>query len=735
MKLELTGLENLEYHTARDDSEIKKQNYDLLYCGVCRTDAKMFYQGQRDLHLPRVLGHEAVFRHRDSGKIYVPWPARSCGTCTFCRSGRENLCEEIRIMGFHFDGAWSDRCLVEDLLLFPVSSTASVAPHLYSFCEPAGCVLTAFSKLGTGAGVETDLSVGKKAAAGQGKRMLIVGAGTLGMICAHVAAKQGYTVTLLEKNQEKIEMLRKLCGLRGFTILKQCEEGNFNICINSCASHHGFAVALTKLQKGGTLLFFSGLTKNEQLGTNLLNLIHYRELKLRGSYGLTPAALASAISLIEEDPVYFKALVQGIVHPQAVQELLPSVWEAMILKYILDFTNTMCAENANDPPAKVGFGGGPEPVLGQPGRPEANRLTGQRSGNKMLVMEHIGMERVPEIDKELTAKAQYIIDNKTKPLGSLGKLETVAVRLCGMQGSLSPSAAAKRMLVFAGDHGLVEEGVSAFPQEVTLQMMHNFVFGGAAINVLCRQYGIDLHLVDMGVKGDVSDLASVQQRKIRRGTRNAALSTAMTEEEAKAALLAGKAAFLETRASGSCQVLGLGEMGIGNTSSATLITAAITGTPISSIVGRGTGVDDQQLIHKQKVLEKVYAFHHLDSSSAWEVLFRVGGFEIAGMAGAAMAAAAEGVAVVLDGVISTAAGLIAAALFPGVEHYFIISHQSVEQAQQHAARHLGLEPLFDLNLRLGEGSGAAIAINLVETACSIFNDMASFDDARVSGKV
>jgi len=240
------------------------------------------------------------------------------------------------------------------------------------------------------------------------------------MICAHVAAKQGYTVTLLEKNQEKIEMLRQLCGLRGFTILKQCEEGNFNICINSCASHHGFAVALTKLQKGGTLLFFSGLTKNEQLGTNLLNLIHYREVELRGSYGLTPAALASAISLIEEDPVYFKALVQGIVHPQAVQELLSSVWEARILKYILDFTNTKCAENANDPPAKVGLGGVPEP----------NRLTGQRSGNKMLVMEHIGMERVPEIDKELTAKAQYIIDNKTKPLGSLGKLETVAVRLC-----------------------------------------------------------------------------------------------------------------------------------------------------------------------------------------------------------------------------------------------------------------------------------------------------------------
>ncbi len=362
--------------------------------------------------------------------------------------------------------------------------------------------------------------------------------------------------------------------------------------------------------------------------------------------------------------------------------------------------------------------------------PHPQKPRGYQAAEKVAAAEKIAV-----IDQELTAKAQYIIDNKTKPPGSLGKLETVAVRLCGMQGSLTPSTAVKRMLVFAGDHGLVEEGVSAFPQEVTLQMMHNFVSGGAAINVLCRQFGIDLHLVDMGVKGDVSDLSSVQQRKVRRGTRNAALTSAMTEEETAAALDGGKAAFLETRASGSCQVLGLGEMGIGNTSSASLITAAVTGTPVASIVGRGTGVDDRQLAHKREVLEKVYAFHHLDTCSAWEVLQRVGGFEIAGMAGAAMAAAAEGVCVVLDGVISTAAGLIAAGLLPGIEQYFIISHQSVEHAQHHAARHLGLEPLIDLNLRLGEGSGAAIAINLVETSCRIFNEMASFDDAKVSGKV
>lgn len=344
-------------------------------------------------------------------------------------------------------------------------------------------------------------------------------------------------------------------------------------------------------------------------------------------------------------------------------------------------------------------------------------------------------ETINPIDQVLTAKAQHIIDNKTKPPGSLGKLETVAVRLCGMQNSLTPSTAVKRMLVFAGDHGLVEEGVSAFPQEVTLQMMHNFVSGGAAINVLCRQHGIDLHLVDMGVAGDVSDLPTVQQRKVCGGTRNAAHEPAMTGEEAAAALEAGKAAFRETRAGGSCQVLGLGEMGIGNTSSASLITAALTGTPVASIVGRGTGVDDRQLAHKREVLERVFAFHKLDSCSPWEVLQRVGGFEIAGMAGAAMAAAAEGVCVVLDGVISTAAGLIAAGLLPGIEQYFIISHQSVEHAQHHAARHLGLEPLIDLNLRLGEGSGAAIAINLVETSCRIFNEMASFDDAQVSGRV
>ena len=342
---------------------------------------------------------------------------------------------------------------------------------------------------------------------------------------------------------------------------------------------------------------------------------------------------------------------------------------------------------------------------------------------------------IPPLDPALRQAAQSLIDNKTKPLGALGRLEDLAVRLCVMQGSLKPVTAGKLMLVFAGDHGLVEEGVSAFPQEVTVQMLHNFSAGGAAINVLCRQFNIDLQVVDAGVKGDVSSLAGIIGRKVRAGTRNAAKEAAMSADECRQALEAGMAVFKELAVRQPVQLLGLGEMGIGNTSSAALLIAGLTGSPLDGLVGRGTGLYDSQLDHKTAVLRRVMDFHQLAGRDPFDILCRVGGFEIAGMAGAAIAAAAARVPVVLDGVISTAAGLVAAALLPAVRDYMIIGHRSVEGAQARAAASLRIEPLLDLGMRLGEGTGAALAMSLWETAGRIVNQMASFADAGVSERL
>jgi nicotinate-nucleotide--dimethylbenzimidazole phosphoribosyltransferase len=338
-------------------------------------------------------------------------------------------------------------------------------------------------------------------------------------------------------------------------------------------------------------------------------------------------------------------------------------------------------------------------------------------------------------DARIRAEAQHVMDTKTKPLGALGRIESLAVDLCVMQNTLSPCVERKLMLVFAGDHGLTEEGISAYPREVTRQMVRNFADGGAAINVICRQYDIELHVIDIGVDGDIPASDGILGMKIRPGTRNSAVTDAMTRDEAIRALEAGMTAFDRFHTREPVQILGLGEMGIGNTSSSALMISALSETGLEDLIGRGTGVDDVQLAHKKKVLRKVFAFHRLDRRPPVEVLCTVGGFEIAGMAGAALAASAAGVPVVLDGVISTAAGLLAVALEPCCREYLIIGHRSVEPAQKAAARVLGLEPVLDLEMRLGEGTGAALTMNLAETACRILREMASFDDAGVSGKV
>lgn len=337
------------------------------------------------------------------------------------------------------------------------------------------------------------------------------------------------------------------------------------------------------------------------------------------------------------------------------------------------------------------------------------------------------------IDKSIGLIAREKIDNKTKPLGSLGSLEDIAVKLSTIQGNTKPAINNALILTFASDHGLAEEGVSAFPKEVSAQMVDNFVSGGAAINVICKHLGIDLFIVDMGVDSELDK--KVIDKKVRKSTRNCAKFEAMTEAELELALKGGMEAFFEIHEKKPVDMLGLGEMGIANSSSAVLLIASMSKIDIAKfpdMVGRGTGLNDKGLLHKRNVLQRVYKLHNLDKASALEAMCRVGGYEIAGMAGAAIAAASLGVPIMLDGLISTAAGLFAYSLIPEIKDYMFIAHKSVEKAQAYAAKTVGLEPILDLGMRLGEGTGAALAINLAAVACSIMRDMASFEEASIS---
>ncbi len=337
-------------------------------------------------------------------------------------------------------------------------------------------------------------------------------------------------------------------------------------------------------------------------------------------------------------------------------------------------------------------------------------------------------------DQSILADARHKIDFKTKPLGSLGRLEEAAVRLCQMQRSLTPAIKRKSLVVFAADHGVAREGVSAFPAEVTPQMVHNFLAGGAAINVLCRQADIELRVADMGVAADFPDHPQLIKAKVRKGTGNFLKEPAMSRSEAIAALEQGIAVFEQQMASNRPDIVAVGEMGIGNSSSAAAIIACISGKAVTEVTGRGTGVDDVGLKHKIEVITRALALHRPDPHDGLDVLSKVGGLEIAGIAGFTLAAAAHGIPVVLDGLISTAGGLIAAVLCPAVKDWLFSGHRSVELGQAVALQELGLIPLVDLGLRLGEGTGAALAIHFLDAAARIMSEMASFENAGVSNK-
>jgi len=342
---------------------------------------------------------------------------------------------------------------------------------------------------------------------------------------------------------------------------------------------------------------------------------------------------------------------------------------------------------------------------------------------------------IPALSPDWLVRAQKKIDNKTKPLGSLGRIEDLAVYLSAMQESDMPRADRKLLLVFAADHGVVAEGVSAYPSEVTAQMAVNFLAGGAAINVFCRHYGIEHYLVDVGIKGDLPDHPLLIKAKIAPGTGNFAVEPAMTAEQTRQAMRIGADVFNNFYQQHGCDVLGLGEIGIGNTTAAAAIISAVTGLPPAEVTGRGTGVDDQGLARKIEAVAKSLARHRPEANDGLAILSAVGGFEIAAMCGAMLAAAEKRCCIVLDGVISTAAGLIAWLLCPQVTDYLIAGHRSVEIGQMAALDEMGLPPLLDLEMRLGEGTGAAIAISLVELAARMQREMASFEEAGVSGRL
>ncbi len=339
------------------------------------------------------------------------------------------------------------------------------------------------------------------------------------------------------------------------------------------------------------------------------------------------------------------------------------------------------------------------------------------------------------LSRTLEKNARHKMDLKTKPAGSLGRLEEMAVRMSLIQNSLTPKIAVKKMFVFAGDHGIAAEGVSAYPAEVTPQMVLNFLHGGAAINVLCRQAGAGISVIDMGVNYEFGSEPGLINKKVRKGTRNFLIEDSMTVGEAIRSIELGIEVFDDAYKTEKFNIAGVGEMGIGNSTSAAAIISAATGLSPEKTAGRGTGLNDTGFKNKVEIIARALGQRKPDPKNGLDILQKVGGFEIGGIAGACLAAAAVKIPVVLDGLISTAGGLIAYLIKPYVKDYFFSGHKSVEAGQKAALKMLELEPILDLGMRLGEGTGAVLAINLIEASCRIMCEMSSFEEAGVSGSL
>lgn len=341
------------------------------------------------------------------------------------------------------------------------------------------------------------------------------------------------------------------------------------------------------------------------------------------------------------------------------------------------------------------------------------------------------IQKIDGLNYALMDKAQERLDSLTKPQGSLGRLEEIARLIVGISGKEMPELKNKVIFTFAADHGVASEGVSAYPQAVTAQMVYNFLRGGAGINVLAKHAGAKVVVADFGVASDLTPSPGLIIKKIGYGTKNMAKGPAMTKDEAIKSIEAGIEIFNNEYKNG-IDIIGTGEMGIANTTSASVITAVIIREKVEAVTGRGTGIDDNGLKNKIKIAKKAIEINTPNPGDAIDVLAKVGGFEIGGLAGTILAAASCKVPVVIDGFISGAAALIAYGIAPKVKDYMFAAHCSVEIGHKAILKFLGLKPIFDLNLRLGEGTGAALGIGIAEASLKILCQMATFKSAGVS---
>ncbi len=350
-------------------------------------------------------------------------------------------------------------------------------------------------------------------------------------------------------------------------------------------------------------------------------------------------------------------------------------------------------------------------------------------------------DKITGLNKQALAEAKARLDNLTKPIGSLGRLEDLAQRIAGITGILNPDFTKKLIIVMAADHGVAEEGVSAYPKEVTPQMVYNFLSGGAGINVLARHVGADVVIVDIGIAADISKGARtisntkslLIEKKITLGTTNMVKGQAMSRMHACDSVEIGIETAREMISKGY-GIIGTGDMGIANTTASSAIAAVVCGVDVEKVTGYGTGIDDKSFNNKVRIIKKAIRLNKPDPKDGIDVLSKVGGFEIGGIAGIIIGCASLKVPVVIDGFISGAGALIAELIAPECRNYMIASHSSVEKGHAIMLRKLKIRPLFNFNLRLGEGTGAAIGINIADAAIKLMNEMATFGEAGVAQK-
>ena len=343
------------------------------------------------------------------------------------------------------------------------------------------------------------------------------------------------------------------------------------------------------------------------------------------------------------------------------------------------------------------------------------------------------LPQIEPLDEAAMKKARARQDSLTKPQGSLGFLEDLSIKIAGIKADPLPKIKEKVIITMAGDHGVTDEGISAYPKEVTPQMVLNFLGGGAGINVLASHVGARVVIVDMGVASDLPSHPDLISKKIAPGTKNMTKGPAMTREEAEKSIETGFE-IAEGEIQKGADIIGTGDMGIGNTTPSSTIAAAFTGAAVRKLTGRGTGIDNEALENKIKIIEAAIEVNKPDPHDPLDVLAKVGGFEIGGLAGVILAGAKNRIPIVIDGFISGAAALIATELAPVSKEYIIASHVSVEAGHKIMLERMNLKPLLDLNLRLGEGTGAALGISLVEASVRVLSEMTTFEEASVSGK-